>query len=182
MTISITITAANATEVRAELQALLHGNAPVLGRVVEAATVGESVLPTGGETIDVGYDAAAAAESEASKVEVVTPIKKSRKKAAPVEVPAAAPTVAPVEEDEVITGEVIKAAEEIVAAAKLPDREDVKAMMKHLHQEEGDTFIPKVLEVLAQFGVKAQRDVAEKDLPALYEKLCELKKTSVAKN
>jgi hypothetical protein len=33
-----------------------------------------------------------------------------------------------------------------------------------------------VLAVLAQFGVKAQRDVAEKDLPALYEKLCELKK------
>lgn len=169
MSISVTITASNAAEVRTEMLALLHGSAPILGRVVEAATVGEIVLTTGGATIDVGSEPVA----EAPKVEVVAPIKKSRKKAEPA--PVVAPAVVPVEDD-AITEEVLKAAEEIVASEKLPDREDVKAMMKHLHQEQGDTFIPKVLAVLAQFGVKAQRDVAEKDLPALYEKLCELKK------
>lgn len=176
MSVTITITAANAESARNEILQFIGA-----GRVVHASTVGEIELsPT--VTVDVGFDPLAAAASEASKVEIVTPtdiivpIKKSRKKPEVKQEPISDPNAPVPAAEEVISddlpAEAIKLAEAIVASEKPVDRDDVKAMVVHLHKQIGESFIPRVMTILAKYGAKKQSEVEEKDLSAFYEELC----------
>lgn len=159
MSVSINITAENAWAAQIQMAQLLEGRPQLFqrtGGVLAGAVVkAETLAPTIELAGAAPTDEAPAVEKAARKPRA----KKSEAEAAPADV----------------TPEDIAKAEAIVASEERKiTRDDVKAMIKHLHQKQGETFIPRVLALMAPFGAKMQSEVKDADLPEFYAKLCEM--------